>query len=56
MKIRITGTEDECTHAVERIRRVLVIREVSGWYANRGDSTLGRVYLDAVPDEQEGDQ
>ncbi len=47
MKPRITGTRDECAAAIEAIGAVLTVREVSGFYPNRGASELGRVYLDA---------
>lgn len=48
MKIRIMGTQSETDAAVRTLRIAFEVREVSGWYPNRGDSTLGRVYVDAV--------
>ena len=45
MKVRITGTREETTAAA--LATVLEVREVSGFYPNRGATTLGRVYLDA---------
>ncbi len=47
MKLRLTGTGDECSAAIEAVGAVLTVREVSGFYPNRGASVLGRVYLDA---------
>lgn len=48
MKLRISGTREECAAAVGAIATVLTVREVSGFYLNRGSSSvLGRVYLDA---------
>jgi hypothetical protein len=49
MKLRITGTREECAAAVEALPAALTVREVSGFYPNRGGSELGRVYLDAEP-------
>ncbi|UUV34297.1 hypothetical protein NQK81_12870 [Amycolatopsis roodepoortensis] len=45
MRIRVEGTETEIAAAVERIATVLEIQEASRFYANRGATTLGRVYL-----------
>ncbi|MFD8500127.1 hypothetical protein [Amycolatopsis sp. NPDC059657] len=45
MRIRIEGTETEIAAAVERIAAVLEVQEASRFYANRGSSVLGRVYL-----------
>lgn len=52
MKLRITGTREECAAAVEAMIGVFLVREVSDFYLNRGVTTLGRVYLDveAPPD------
>ena len=47
MKVRITGTREETTAAAAALATVLEVREVSGFYPNRGATTLGRVYLDA---------
>ncbi|HEX2299678.1 MAG TPA: hypothetical protein VHH34_14390 [Pseudonocardiaceae bacterium] len=47
MKVRITGTPDECAQAVTVLGAVLAVREISGFYPNsRGPGGLGRVYLD----------
>ena len=49
MKIRLTGTRTECDRFTAELIAATppgVIREVSGFYTNRGTSTLGRVYLD----------
>lgn len=46
MRLRISGTRAECDAAVAA---VLAVREVSGFFPNRGASVLGRVYLDADP-------
>lgn len=47
MKIRIMGTKAETDAAVSTLRIAFEVREVSSFYPNRGDSTLGRVYVDA---------
>jgi hypothetical protein len=47
VKIRITGTRGETDAAVDALRGVLDVLEVSGFYPNRGDSQLGRVYVEA---------
>lgn len=49
MKLRLTGTVDECAVVLAALRSTLDVREVSDCYPNRGDSTLVRVYVDAVP-------
>lgn len=36
MKIRVSGTPDECTDAVVVLRNAFEVHEVSGFYANRG--------------------
>jgi hypothetical protein len=49
LKIRLTGTRDECDRFTAELLAATppgVIREVSGFYPNRGASTLGRIYLD----------
>jgi hypothetical protein len=45
MRIRVEGTEAEIAAAVEQITTVLTVQETSRFYANRGSSVLGRVYL-----------
>ncbi len=53
MKIRLSGTAAECAAAVDLLRLVegIEVVEVSGSYANRGDSRLQRVYIEArLPD------
>jgi hypothetical protein len=49
MKIRLMGTPAECQAALEAIRTSLRLDvvEISPEYANRGDSLLVRVYVDA---------
>lgn len=49
MKIRIEGTRDEIAVAVDALREVFDVHEVSRFYPNRGDSVLGRVYVTAAP-------
>lgn len=49
MRIRLTGTREECAAAVDALGAVLIVREVSEFYPNRGSSSLGRVYLDTEP-------
>lgn len=49
MDIRLNGTETECAEAVEILRTALHLRAVSRFYTNRGDTILGRVYVDAEP-------
>lgn len=46
IKIRISGTKEECETAVEKIKKIMTVRECSGFYVNRGSSLLGRVYLE----------
>jgi hypothetical protein len=54
MKIRLTGTRDECDRFTTELVAATpagVVREVSGFYPNRGTDprtqvVLGRVYLD----------
>lgn len=49
MKIRLWGTEAECTLAADRLMATpgLVVLSVSEPYADRGASLLVRVFLDA---------
>lgn len=49
LKIRLVGTKEETAKAVNLLRELEKLRllEVSDYYANRGDSLLGRVYVDA---------
>ncbi len=46
MKIRLTGTVPEVARAVEAIREVLDVREVSGQYPCRNNRSVIRVYAD----------
>jgi len=48
MKVRLTGTQDECEQVVKIMRGVPTweVLEVSSFYPNRGDSKLVRGYLD----------
>lgn len=57
MRIRLSGTRTECDHARTVLVDVLHLREISGFYPNRGASELGRVYLEVEidnPGTQEG--
>lgn len=47
MKIRLSGTPDEVTRAVNLLRQVLHVQTVSRPYPNRRDETGTRVYIDA---------
>lgn len=49
MKIRLHGTEEECSEAVELLGEVLQIQSVSDPYPDRGRSVLVRVYIEAIP-------
>jgi hypothetical protein len=49
MKIRLSGTKDGCAAAVAALAAGFVLREVSGFYPNRGATVLGRVYVDVEP-------
>ncbi|MBB5808949.1 hypothetical protein F4560_008717 [Saccharothrix ecbatanensis] len=49
MKIRVEGTADEVDSAVQSLRQVFEVQEVSRFYANRGTSALGRVYVTVAP-------
>jgi hypothetical protein len=40
------GTKDECQYAVDCLKEKIVILEASNFYPNRGDSLIGRVYLE----------
>lgn len=48
MKIRLEGTPDELDVAVELVKQTFDVREVSRFYSNRGDSKLGRRYVEAT--------
>ncbi|NUR80772.1 MAG: hypothetical protein HOQ21_10050 [Dermatophilaceae bacterium] len=45
MELRITGTPDECDQAADVLRTAFEVREVSRFYSNRGETTLGRVFV-----------
>ncbi|WP_219420429.1 hypothetical protein [Pseudonocardia nigra] len=49
MKLRLIGTEAECAAAIVALAAGFELREVSGFYPNRGATVLGRVYVDAEP-------
>jgi hypothetical protein len=49
VKIRLTGTREECAAAADALFEVFTVQELSDFYPNRGTSSLGRVYLDADP-------
>lgn len=46
MRIRLMGTRAEIDAVLAVLPAVLDVREVSTFYPNRGDSTLGRVYVE----------
>lgn len=50
MKLRLTGTKDECELLAKelpsRLTGLAQVLEVSGFYTNRGASVLGRIYVD----------
>lgn len=48
MKIRVEATASEAEAAVQALRQVFEVQEVSRFYPNRGSSTLGRVYVTAA--------
>jgi hypothetical protein len=54
VKIRLHGTEEECREGAARLGRLFSVVSVSEPYADRGQSSLVRVYcevrLDAEPD------
>ncbi|BDA76110.1 hypothetical protein CAL7716_102760 (plasmid) [Calothrix sp. PCC 7716] len=45
MKIRLTGTEEEITGAIAKIKTCFEVSEVSKFYLNRGGGDQGRVYV-----------
>lgn len=45
MTIRLWGLDDECHAAIERLRQIFVVTEVSGPYANREGSKLVRYFV-----------
>lgn len=48
MEIRVMGTDEECSQFSDMVRRNVpkeYIRSISKWYANRGYTTEGRVYI-----------
>ena len=46
MKIRLHGTEEECREGAERLARVFSVVSVSEPYADRGKSSLVRMYCE----------
>ena len=52
MKIRLWGTEDECRDGAERLRQVFNVVSVSSPRADRGESSLVRVYVETRPREE----
>jgi hypothetical protein len=48
VKIRLSGTRSEIAEVMPALEAALDVREISDFYPNRGSSTLGRVYVDAV--------
>lgn len=53
MKIRIQGTEEECTAFAENLKRLFDVSSISTFYPNRGGKTAftteGRVYCELEP-------
>lgn len=47
LHIRLMGLESECADGVAVLRLAFRIRSVSPWHRNRGESELGRVYIEA---------
>ncbi len=48
MRLRVVGTRAERAAAVGVLRLGFAVREMSAWLPNRGDSVLGRVYVEAT--------
>jgi hypothetical protein len=48
MRIRLSGTEDECRTTAEAISTVLDVLEISRPYPNRPPSRLVRLYITAA--------
>jgi hypothetical protein len=46
VKIRLWGTEEECREGAERLARVFSVVSVSEPYADRGRSSLVRMYCE----------
>lgn len=49
MKLRLSGTREECAAAVDALTVGFTVHEVSAFHPNRGTSMFGRVYIDADP-------
>lgn len=49
MRIRLSGTEDECRRTAAAIARVLDVQEISRPYPNRPPGRLVRLYLKVQP-------
>jgi hypothetical protein len=56
MKIRLMGTPQEIEAIQAGLAKGLEILESSSFYPNRGDSKLGRVYVEVQPlaEDKEG--
>jgi hypothetical protein len=56
MKIRLMGTPQEIEAIQAGLAKGLEILESSAYYPNRGDSKLGRVYVEVQPlaEDKEG--
>jgi hypothetical protein len=50
VKIRLHGTEEECREGARRLARVFSVVSVSEPYADRGQSSLFRVYCEVRMD------
>lgn len=48
IKIRLHGTKDEISRAIENIRAVFNVMSVSELYKDRGTNEYYRCYIDAI--------
>jgi hypothetical protein len=46
MSIRLMGLDKECKAAIEPLQQIFIVVEVSGPYANRGDSDQVRYFVE----------
>lgn len=54
VKIRLNGTEKECSQAIEQIRSSFKVLAESKTYKDRGKNEYVRIYLD-VENKRDGD-
>lgn len=45
IKLRLSGTREECAAALPALRAAFIVLEVSAFYPNRGQTVFGRVYV-----------